>query len=178
MRGPSWKDYERAAQHGPWPIGRKVGCALVLIVMIFGVVGVALNIFGFFTGAANNAVAVARKEFYPDALLRKYEWFKDAAAALDRKVADIQVYERRFASLKEQYAGASRATWPREDREQANLWESEVAGVTASYNALAADYNSQMSKFNWRFTNVGDLPPGASEPLPREFKPYMYGGAK
>jgi hypothetical protein len=28
-------------------------------------------------------------------------------------------------------------------------------------------------KFNWRFTNVGDMPPGATTPLPREYKPYV-----
>jgi len=58
-------------------------------------------------------------------------------------------------------------------REQVGLWQSEVAGITASYNALAADYNAQMSKINYRFCNVGDLPRGATDPLPREFKPYQ-----
>jgi len=48
-----------------------------------------------------------------------------------------------------------------------------VAGIKASYNQLAAEYNAGMVKINWRYTNVGDLPPGSTEPLPREFKPYI-----
>ena len=62
--------------------------------------------------------------------------------------------------------------WPREDREQFNLWEQEVAGIKASYNMLAADYNAQMAKFNWAFAERGKLPEGATDPLPREYKPY------
>ena len=41
------------------------------------------------------------------------------------------------------------------------------------HNQLCAEYNSAMSKFNYRFTNIGDLPEGATEPLPREYKPYI-----
>lgn len=74
--------------------------------------------------------------------------------------------------MNDTYEGVKRLDWPKEDREQYNLWTSEVAGVRASYNALAAEYNSQMSKFNWRFTNAGQLPEGATETLPREYKPY------
>jgi hypothetical protein len=54
-----------------------------------------------------------------------------------------------------------------------NQWNGELDGVKASYNDLAADYNSAMSKANVNFTNVGDLPKGASEPLPREVAPYI-----
>lgn len=126
---------------------------------------------GWACGAHENALEVARKEFYPDALLQKYEWFKDAAAALDKKQADIKVYEARIAALTADYEGVPRSKWPRDDREQSSIWASELAGVKASYNALAADYNSQMSKFNWRFTNAGDVPQGG-QPLPREFRPY------
>lgn len=125
-------------------------------------------------GAVNNAATVVQKEFYPDALLRKYEWFKDASAGLDAKAADLKVYDGRFADLKAQYVGVPRGKWPRDDREQYSIWASEAAGVRASYNALAAEYNSEMSKFNWRFTNVGDVPQGGA-PLPREYRPYQEG---
>jgi hypothetical protein len=50
--------------------------------------------------------------------------------------------------------------------------ESEVAGVKASYNSLAAEYNANMVKVHWAFCNAGDLPAGAAEALPREYKPY------
>ena len=102
----------------------------------------------------------------------KYEWFKDASAQLDKKVADIQVYQSRLVDLNETYRSVPRQAWPREDREQYNVWSSEVSGVRTSYNSLAAEYNAQMAKFNWRFANAGDLPKGADTPLPREYKPY------
>lgn len=126
---------------------------------------------GWACGAHENALQVARKEFYPDALLRKYEWFKDAAAALDKKQADIKVYDAKLAALGAEYVGVPRGKWARDDREQSSIWSSELAGIKASYNSLAAEYNAQMSKFNWRFTNVGDVPPGG-QPLPREFRAY------
>ncbi len=127
---------------------------------------------GFGCGFYDNGLQVAKKEFYPDALLRKYEWFKDASAALDKKQADIRVFTAELKDLVDQYDGAPRRTWAREDREQYSVLASQVAGIKASYNSLAAEYNAEMVKFNWRFTNVGDMPPGASTPLPREYKPY------
>jgi hypothetical protein len=42
-----------------------------------------------------------------------------------------------------------------------------------SFNQLAADYNAQMAKINYAFCNVGQLPQGATTPLPREYKPYI-----
>ena len=119
------------------------------------------------------AKEVAQEELGPKELLRKYEWFKDASSQLDKKQADIKVYEKRITSMKENYEDVPRNKWAREDREQYNLWDSEVAGIKASYNTLAADYNAQMAKVNWRFANVGQLPEGAEDPLPREFKPYQ-----
>jgi hypothetical protein len=121
----------------------------------------------------NDASDTAFKEFKPSALLKKYSDFKDMAAALDAKLASLKVYEGRFNDLKEQYAGIPRKQWAREDREQYNLWQAEQAGISASYNELASRYNSAMSKFNYRFCNVGGLPEGATVPLPREFKPYL-----
>ena len=134
--------------------------ALLIVVglsVLFGTIGL---VGGFFSSGAK----VVENEFYPEAMLRKYEWFKDAAAQLDKKRADIQVYAARLKDA---------TTVDRTEREQRMIWLTELAGIKASYNATAAEYNSQMVKFNWRFTNVGDLPPGATEPLPRDFKPYI-----
>ena len=122
---------------------------------------------------ASRAAAVVEQQLDPAELLRKYEWFKEAAAALDKKQADVKVYDARRLAMAKGYEGVPRQDWPRDDREQYNLWESEVAGIKASYNALAAEYNASMAKVNWRFCNVGQLPRGAETPLPREFKPYI-----
>lgn len=163
--GQKWEDYEKAAESGPLAIAFKVLIAIFAIIIIVSVIGYGLGWFG-------EAAKVTQEEFGPRAMLDKYEWFKDAAAQLEKKQADIMVYERRMRMLEKSYLGVSRNKIPRDDREQHNVWSSEVAGVKASYNTLAAEYNAQMAKFNWRFANVGELPKGADKPLPREFKPY------
>ena len=73
-------------------------------------------------------------QFDPATMLKRYEWFKDASAQCEKKLADIKVYENRFKQLKSDYGDKPRIEWAREDREQYNLWTSEVAGVEASYN--------------------------------------------
>lgn len=161
----SWGDYERVVERGPLHI------AIKIVVAVF-IVGIIISVIGYGLGWFHEAAQVAREEFGARELLKKYEWFKDASAQLDKKVADIQVYDARLHSIAESYGNVPRKEWAREDREQYNIWSSEVAGVKASYNSLAAEYNAQMAKFNWRFANAGELPKGADVPLPREFKPY------
>lgn len=161
-----WDDYERSGEKGPLGVAIRAVVGIAILVVVVGGIG---TVFGWFGEAAQ----VAREELGPRALLQKYEWFKDAAAQLDKKRADIKVYEGRITSMDEDYQGTPRKDWPRDEREQRSQWQSEVAGVKASYNALAAEYNSQMAKENWRFTNVGDLPKGATEVLPREFREYV-----
>lgn len=162
----SWDDYEKTAQRGPMAIAIKVVLAAFAL-------GTFISVIGYGLGWFSEAAQVAQEEFGPRAALEKYEWFKDTAAQLEKKQADIAVYSARMTAMDETYSELARQKWPREDREQYNVWSSEVAGVKASYNTLAAEYNSQMVKFNWRFANAGDLPKGAEEPLPREFKPYI-----
>jgi hypothetical protein len=105
--------------------------------------------------------------------LKRYEWFKNAAAALEAKLSTLKAYEARKQSLMDQYEGQPRKEWAREDREQFNVWESEFVGIKASYNTLASEYNANMAKINYAYTNIGGLPYGADEPLPREFKEYI-----
>jgi hypothetical protein len=164
--GQRWEDYDKAVEKGPFALAVKCGCGFVMLAVLFGGVFYVLGWFG-------EAAQVAKEEFGPRELLRKYEWFKDAAATLEKKKADVEVYESRVTSMQKSYGTVERSKWAKEDREQINVWASEVAGVKASFNSLAAEYNAQMAKFNWRFTNAGDLPKGASVPLPREFKAYI-----
>ena len=157
-----YKNYQRETF---WTLPRFL-FALLIIALGFGLLS-------YFLGFVGNTAKTVEKEFFPSTLLSKYEWFKDAAAALDKKQADIQVYDRRLKELSVSYSGVKRNQWARDDREQYSIWMSEEAGVKASYNQLAAEYNAQMAKFNYRFTNVGDLPQGSDRPLPRAFKPYI-----
>jgi hypothetical protein len=134
---------------------------------------VGLKACGLVSWFANDAIKVAKQEFSPTELLRKYEWFKDTAAQLDKKKADIAVYNVRLTSMKDDYEGTKRKDWDRTDKEQMSLWQGELAGVKSSFNGLAAEYNSQMAKANWSFCNAGSLPQGATEVLPREFAAYV-----
>lgn len=161
-----WNDYERAAEQGPLSFVLKVVVGFFIVSVFVGVVGYSLGWFG-------EAAQVAGEEFGPRAMLQKYEWFKNASAQLDAKRANVEVLDSRMKAMQASYQGVLRGNWPREDREQYNVWVSETAGVKAGYNQLAAEYNAQMAKFNWRFANAGELPVGADKPLPREYKPYV-----
>lgn len=141
-------------------------CLIIAILIALWAIGCTLGWFG-------RAVDVVQQQVDPFELQRKYELFKDEAAQLDKKKADIAVYENRFRAF-----GTKKMECPetlsRTRSEQCMIWMQEVSGVIASYNGLAADYNAQMSKWNYAFCNIGSLPKGAAEPLPREFKPYIY----
>jgi hypothetical protein len=165
----SWEFWGRRAESGPFGFVLWVFGGVVLLVcfmfMCLLPVGCTMN---WLTSGSR----LVQKETSPEPLLRKYEWFKDAAAQLDKKQADIRVYEKRSKDLKEALGNKPRNQWDRDDREALNQWATELAGVKTSYNSLAAEYNSAMAKENWRFCEVGRLPQGADRPLPREYKPY------
>lgn len=142
---------------------------------LFAVVLFAVGASGCSTAcrAAHDAKEVAYENYDPRAAMERYKWFKDAAAALDKKRADVKVYETRIQTLKEDYGSTPRVKWAREDREQFSIWQSEVAGIKASYNQLAAEYNAQMANIAYAYANRGQLPASNLDPLPREFKPYI-----
>jgi hypothetical protein len=147
---------------------RVFGWAVLIVLLI-----IVLNVVGFVLGWFGKAADVVSHEVDPAVLQQKYEWFKDASATLDARHADIAVFDSRFRSIGGKI-GECPTGIDRVSREQCMVWVQEVSGVVASYNDLASQYNSEMAKWNWRFTNIGQLPKGASEPLPREFKPYAY----
>ncbi len=121
----TWQDYESTAKRGPMAFAVKVMLALFVL-------GIFVSVIGYGLGWFSEAARVAQEEFGPRAALEKYEWFKNAAAQLEKKQADITVYEGRQKAMDETYQDLARQKWPREDREQYNIWASEVAGVKAS----------------------------------------------
>ena len=110
----------------------------------------------------NDAKDTVYNEFKVSTLLKKYEYFKDLSASIDKKRADIELYQIEVSSYTKE-----------DDKFYVEQRKSELIGIIAMHNQLCAEYNSAMSKFNYRFTNIGDLPEGATEPLPREYKPYI-----
>ena len=159
----NWESYSNDVTKSPRSaFGVLVKGALVLV--LFGII---MSGVGMVTGWFGEAATVARQEFGPKAMLTKYEWFKDTSAGLDKKQANITVYGSRLAI----FEGMPRKDMDRTDKTQQAQWLSEVAGVKASYNSLAADWNSQISKFHWK-PFLGDLPPGAETLLTKEYAPY------
>lgn len=125
---------------------------LIIVAIIAIIVGGAL------ISTCNETAVVAKKEFGPSALLKKYEYFKDLSAAIDKKRADIEMYKGEISES---------------EGSEKNQLKAELRGIITMHNELCAEYNSAMSKFNYRFTNAGDLPASNLEPLPREIKPYL-----
>ena len=120
----------------------------------------------FFTSVdvVDDTKKVVKEEFFPSAMLKKYEYFKDLSAAIDKKRADINMYKEEISSL-------GKPT-EKDERFYLDMRKSELLGIISVHNSLCAEYNSAMSKFNYKFANKGELP-ASLEPLPREFKPYI-----
>ncbi len=166
-----WSDFDKAAEKGPVSFGVKLLLAACLL-------GTLLGGLGYVAGWFSETAQVAQEQFGPRAVLKKYEHFKDQAAALDAKVATIESYDRSLKQMKTDMVDANGKTipmaqWPLDQRESYNQRATEIRGLKASYNTLAAEYNADMSKVNYRFANQGELPQGADKPLPREYKPYI-----
>jgi hypothetical protein len=136
---------------------KKFLATIILFIIIFS--GISL-----FSGMCSSGTKVVQKEFSPEALLSKYEYFKNISAAIDKKRADINMYQEEISTM---------SVEDKDDKFYLQQRKSELLGIISIHNELCAEYNAQMSKFNYRFTNVGDLPQGATVPLPREFKPYI-----
>lgn len=116
--------------------------------------------------SCDDATEVAHKEFDASALLKKYEYFKNMSGAIDKYRADIDMYRSEISEN-------DVAVKDKDDKFYLQQRKSELLGIISMHNALCSQYNTAMSKFNYRFTNVGDLPATNLQPLPREYKPYI-----
>lgn len=130
--------------------------------LIIGII-VGIMITSTILSTCNDGLETARKEFQPSALLKKYEYFKDLSAAIDKKVADIEMYQSEIKDL---------PNIEKDDKEYLRQRKSELLGIISMHNQLVSEYNSAMAKFNYKLCNKGDMPYTNLEPLPREFKEY------
>lgn len=101
------------------------------------------------------------------AVLKKYEWFKSAAAQISALDASIKIQQKTVTFLE-----SERATWTRDDKQNWHQATVELAGIKAGYNNLVAEYNAAMASANWKFCNIGDLPAGATEVMRKEYAIY------
>lgn len=133
---------------------------------IFGIV-IIVVVFFTCTNLASDAGKTVVQEFAPSVLLKKYEYFKDLSAGIDKKRADIELYQEEIKELSKDNDHS------KDDKYYIQQRKSELIGIISIHNQLCSEYNSAMSKFNYRFTNAGDLPASNLTPLPREIKPYI-----
>jgi hypothetical protein len=122
---------------------------------------------------ASQTTEVVKQEVDPKELLRKYSWLKEAMASLDSKKATLDANASKIKAMEVGYKGVPRNQWSEMDAVQYNQWLTEQDGLKASYNNLAAEYNAKMAEVHWAFTNVGNLPHGESQILPREYRDYI-----
>lgn len=130
-----------------------------LLLLFFGII-----VFFTCVRLCSSTSDVIHKEFNAGALLKKYEYFKDLSAAIDKKRADIGMYQSEISGM---------TSDDKDDKFYIQQRKSELLGIISMHNELCSEYNAAMSKFNYRFTNAGDLPASNLTPLPREIKPYI-----
>jgi len=112
----------------------------------------------------SDAAKTVEKELKPSALLKKYEWFKNQSAAIDKKRADIELYRTEIETFE---------VTDKDDKIYIQQRKTELIGIISIHNSLCSEYNAQMVKINYAFCNVGDLPATNLEVLPKEYKPYI-----
>jgi hypothetical protein len=123
--------------------GFKIFATIMLVVFMLSGVGMLMGWFG-------SVAEVAKKEFGPQAMLTKYEWFINASNELEKMDSDIQIYSGKQAQLC--VPGMDRIS-----REQCMTWGQEVAGIKSAYNGLVSEYNSASQKFNWKSFNTKNI---------------------
>lgn len=143
------------------------------IISLVSATFVGLLVLGHVLGFIGETTQVVHEEASPRAMLDKYDHFKDMAAQLDAKKSNIETAQASIARFEQDYNGVAKKDWPRDERESYNQKQSELMTMKQSYNALAAEYNADMAKINYAFTNVGSLPKGRDQVLPREYRIYI-----
>lgn len=138
-------------ERNPFRVIRRVVFRIILL-------GMLVSLGGYTMGWFSEAAQVAKEEFGAKASLKKYEWFKDCSATIEEKKSTILVYESRVTGMEDVYKGIPRKDWDRLDKQQYNLWTSEIVGIKASFNKVVKEYNAQSSKFNWSSYNDSGLP--------------------
>lgn len=122
-----------------------IGVGVITTLIVLYVIGYGIEV-----------ASTARAEVAPKAILKKYEWFKNAKSSLDEKQANLVSYKARCEEAK------TIQNPDRTDKENASLACTEYLGMKASYNSLVSEYNAQSSKINWAFAQ-GDIPQHVEE---------------
>ena len=128
----------------------------ILLFFCLSFIGVGVKLCSAPAAMVSGAMDVAQKEFNPQRMLEKYEWFKDASFAILEKKASYEALNNRITQMEEGYGDTPMKDWDRWDKQQLNTWRNEAAGVKLIYNKLVAEYNAQSNKFNWEHFDATD----------------------
>lgn len=143
-----WGSYEKSAEKGPASLFLKVTALVVGCGLVLAAIGYGLGWFG-------EAAQVAQEEFGPRAALKKYEWFKEQAAAIKKMDQDVVMYEKRVKDVESRYSsyGENRTKWPLDARIQygheSQVARDDLVAIASQRNNLVKEYNAASSKFNW-----------------------------
>ncbi len=141
------------------------------ILIILGVL-IGLSVLTFTCNWIGNGEKVVQQEFSPEAMLKKYEWFKNQSEFIKKAQQDITNLKAE-SNIKLQYEeenGKEHSKWAPliqksylDDIEQN---KQQKLSLLSNTNKLIADYNAQSAKFNWSgFKTKDDLPPVSFESI-------------
>lgn len=146
------KGVEAITRESGWTLGKIITHAVLPAIAVFVVIGSFAYGFGWISEAAD----VAREQHGPRASLKKYEWFVDQAAYIDKMDADVALYRQRAADTTTQYEatyGNDRTAWPPSAQmqygEAYKQAKDDLLAVISQRNNLVREYNAQSEKFNW-----------------------------
>ena len=149
----AWKNWEAAAEHGPWRIGIKLGFGVLVFILLVGGVTCAMN-------PMCQASRIARKTLDADNVLYNYEWFRQRnqdVKALNAKIDSASVAVSSFVDV-----AGERSGWHREDREEWSRLNSIWLGLGQQRNDIAAEYNARASMANRSIFKGDSLPDSIS----------------
>lgn len=143
----SWDRYERAAERGPMSLFATIFLPIITVVVVLGVTGYFLGWFG-------EGMQVAREEFGPRAMLKKYEWFISQANGIEKMDRDIALFQNRVTAIEKQFESyGDKSKWSPDVRIQYNMAveaaRTDSLAVTSQRNGLVQEYNAASEKFNW-----------------------------
>jgi hypothetical protein len=136
----------------------------IILIILCCIVG--LSIFFATCNYLHSGLDVTLIEYSPEAMLKKYEWFKSQSQLIQKAQKDI-ANSKMEPDIRMEYErdnGTDHSKWSpillHNYHEDITTSKEERLALVANCNKLIADYRAQASKFNWSsFQGRDDLPP-------------------
>lgn len=146
----SWKDYEKAAEKGPFSFGAKMILLAVGLVLFAGAIFFVIN-------PAIQGARIVSKTLDADNVIHNYEFFKrqhEDFLAIDKKFQQAKTSAETFkADLSD-----DRKEWHRTDREEYQRLRSIADGLGYQREDIVAEYNAKSKMANRSIFKDNNLP--------------------